>query len=226
MAVESNVSAVLFDMDGTLIDSEMLTERVIRKFCDERGVGDVDYRWTDFYGVTWHHVARRITADHLPDTDHADVAWRLHEIWESVCADNPPPPVPGARAAVVAAHACMPTAIVSSAFLDSIDRMIERLELQPFVTQRVGAEAYARTKPAPDGFLYAAELLGVAPESCLVFEDSIAGLQSAKAAGMTVIAIAHRGNAAAHAAGLADRTIDNFLDLDDDFFDRISAIDG
>lgn len=226
MAHITDISAVLFDMDGTLIDSELLTERVIRKACGERGVIDVNYDWTRFHGVSWHEVASRITADHLPQADPVDLAWRLHEIWEHVCADDPPPPLPGAREAVVAAHTRMRTAIVSSAFRDSIDRVVRRLQLEAFVTCRVGAEQYARSKPAPDGFLHAAGILGVAPASCLVFEDSIAGLESARAAGMSVVAITQRRHDAVRAAALADLTIGNYHDLESDFFHRICRASG
>ncbi len=223
MARIHDIAAVLFDMDGTLIDSEILTERVIRQFCDEHALGEVSYDWTRFHGVSWHAVASRVTADHRLRTKPADAARRLHEIWEQVCAHEPPAPLPGAREAVVAAHARMPTAIVSSSFGESIDRVVRQLQIEAFVTCRVGAEQYARSKPAPDGFLHAARMLGVAPASCLVFEDSVAGLESARAAGMSVVAITRRSDDAAHAAALADLAIENYHDLERDFFDRTRA---
>lgn len=218
----SNIAAVMFDMDGTLVDSELMTEPVIRSFCNEAGLGDVDYRWSDFHGVTWKQVARRIASDHSPDANIADIARQLHRLWERMCNDSPPTPVPGAREAVMLAHARMPTAIVSSAYRESIDRMIWQMELKTYVTCRIGAEDYGQSKPAPDGFLHAARILGVAPQACLVFEDSLAGLRSARAAGMAVIAITHRSNALERASALADYAISDFTELRGGFFSEIA----
>ena len=221
MADIGNIGAVLFDMDGTLVDSEPMTGPVIRAFCLENGIADADYQWTEFYGVTWQHVARRIAADHLRNANIPDMAARLHGIWLNMCMESPPAPIPGAPEAVREAHARVPTAIVSSAYRESIDLTVQQLGLADCVTCRVGAEDYGKSKPAPDGFLHAAEVLQVAPESCLVFEDSLAGIESARAAGMKVIAITHRSNVAERAAQLADRAISDFAMLEDGFFDTI-----
>lgn len=208
-------------MDGTLVDSEPLTEPVIRAFCDEAGLGTANYRWAEFHGVSWQQVARRIASDYLPNANIADMAWRLHELWAMMCAANPPVQVPGARDAVVAAHASMPTAIVSSAYRASIDTTIRQMGLEAHVSCRAGADDYANSKPAPDGFLHAAKILKVPPQSCLVFEDSLAGIQSAKAAQMKVIAITYRSNVAAQAPELADRAIGDFHSLENGFFEKI-----
>ena len=210
-------------MDGTLVDSELLTEPVIREFCKESGLGDVDYQWTDFHGVTWQQVARRIAGDHMPGANIAETARQLHSIWDRSCKESPPMPVPGAKEAVIAAHACMSTAIVSSAYRDSIDLTVRQMGLESYMTGRFGAEDYAKSKPAPDGFLHAADVLQVPPQQCLVFEDSLAGLRSAREAGMAVIAITHRSNVAAGAAGLADYAIRDFTHLEDGFFATISC---
>ncbi|MDH3531811.1 MAG: HAD family phosphatase [Gammaproteobacteria bacterium] len=221
MADIGNIGAVLFDMDGTLVDSEPMTGPVIRAFCREHGIADADYQWTEFYGVTWQQVARRIATDHLQNADIIDMAAELHRIWLRMCKENPPVPVPGAIEAVRKAHARLPTAIVSSAYRESIDLTVDQLGLADYVTCRVGAEDYAKSKPAPDGFLHAAAALHTAPQSCLVFEDSRAGLQAARAARMKVIAITHRSNVAARASQLADRAIRDFTMLEDGFFDTI-----
>lgn len=223
MAEISNIGAVLFDMDGTLVDSEPMTGPVIRAFCLENGIADADYQWTEFYGVTWQQVARRIAADHLRNANIPDMAARLHGIWLSMCKESPPIPVPGAREAVTAAHARVPTAIVSSAYRESIDLTVQQLGIADCVTCRIGAEDYAQSKPDPDGFLHAAELLRIAPRACLVFEDSLAGIEAARAAGMRVIAITHRSNVADRAAQLADRAIRDFTCLEDGFFDTMRS---
>ncbi len=221
MAQIRNISAVLFDMDGTLVDSELMTEPVIRAYCREAGMPVPEFDWTEFYGVKWTQVAERMHEHHGESGSVAGMARRLHQLWEKMCAESPPEPVPGAREAIEKAHALMPTAIVSSAFRASIDATVSRMEISKFVTRRVGADDYVNSKPAPDGFLHAADELEVAPEHCLVFEDSLAGLNAARAAGMKVIAVTHRSNVKSRAAELSDRAVRDYTELETDFFRRI-----
>ena len=218
MAQIRNISAVLFDMDGTLVDSELLTEPVIRAFCQESGMPVPEFDWTEFYGVKWTQVAERMHEHHRESGSVAGMARRLHELWEKMCAESPPVSVPGAREAIETAHALMPTAIVSSAFRESIDATVRRMEISEFVTRRFGADDYANSKPAPDGFLHAADVLEVAPQRCLVFEDSLAGLNAARAAGMKVIAVTHRSNVKSRASDLSDRAVRDYTELEIDFF--------
>ena len=84
------------------------------------------------------------------------------------------------------------------------------------------AEDTARSKPDPDAYLKAAARLGVSPTHCLVFEDSIVGIQSAKAAGMQVVAITHRCNDVELAAELADHAVTDYRELAADFFAAVS----
>lgn len=217
------ISAVFFDMDGTLVDTELLSEPVVRSVCAEAGVDCPNFEWTGFYGVSWRRIAEQIAASVSGLPDIGEVSRRLHETYEELCAADPPTPVPGAREAVVAAHAQVPTGIVSSSFRNSIDATIERLQLGAYVTCRAGADDYANSKPAPDGYLHAAELLDVDPENCLAFEDSLAGIQAAGTAGMKIIAITHRSNVATRALDIADGAIRNFTELDTDFFARIAV---
>lgn len=219
----SDITAVFFDMDGTLIDSELLNEPVIRQFCAERGIGVPDVDWSEFYGVSWSRIAARLLGSSAPQ-DSADAsARRLHALYTDACNKQPPPPLPGARDAVVAAHASMHTGIVSSSLREAIDDTVRRLNLVDHVKCRVGAEDYQRSKPEPDGFLHAATLLKVAPRNCLVFEDSAAGMQAARSAGMHVVAVMYRSNAAGQVGELADHAIGDFTELGDGFFERIAA---
>lgn len=222
----SNISAVIFDMDGTLVDSELLTEPTIRAFCREAGICEVNFQYSQFYGVSWEHIAARITDCDPRLAGVPNMARRLHALFEKMCADNPPAFVPGARKAMVEAHARVPTAIVSSSFRESIDATIRRMDISSFVTHYAGADDYAQPKPAPDGFLSAAEVLRVPPHRCLVFEDSLVGIQSAKAAGMPVIAITHRSNDAVRAPELAERSVKDFTELEDGFFGQICGDTG
>ncbi len=217
----SNISAVIFDMDGTLVDSELLTEPTIKSFCLQAGIGEVDFEFSKFYGASWEQIAQAIT-DACPQlADVPDKARQLHRLFERMCSESPPALVPGARIAIELAHACVPTAIVSSSYRESIVATIRRMDISSFITHYAGADDYARTKPAPDGYLQAASVLGVSPERCLVFEDSIVGIQSAKAAGMAVVAITHRSNDVVRASELADAAVKDFTELGNGYFNQI-----
>ena len=80
-------------------------------------------------------------------------------------------------------------AVVSGSSRESVVNSLTTLGLLDKFETIVGAEDYARGKPAPDGFLMAAERLGVTPEDCLVFEDTVLGLEAAAAAGMAAVRV-------------------------------------
>jgi beta-phosphoglucomutase-like phosphatase (HAD superfamily) len=135
--------------------------------------------------------------------------------------DAPPPLIRLARESVLAANRLMPTAIVSASGRASIEATMRRMTIGDAINFYAGAEDYARPKPAPDGYLAAAAAVGVDPGACLVFEDSIPGMQSARNAGMQLIAVTHRCNDIKRATALSDAVIRDYADLDEQFFSRI-----
>ena len=124
---------------------------------------------------------------------------------------------------MIAAHAVMPTAIISSSYRENIEQTIRQMGIENHVTYYAGADDYKDPKPAPDGFLTAAEVMRVNPANCLVFEDSITGIRGARAAGMHVVAITHRSNDVSRATELADLAIADYSELDKDFFSVING---
>ena len=216
-----NISAVIFDMDGTLVDSEILTEPTIRAFCHENGIDNVDFDCSELFGISWASTGQRIVARYPQLAGTPNIAGRLHEIFHAMGRDNPPALIKKSRESIITAHGLMPTAIVSSSFRESVEETIRRLGIAEFVTYYAGADDYGESKPAPDGFLKAAGALRTEAHECLVFEDSIAGIQAAKSAGMPVIAITHRSNDIERATKLADMAVTDFSELDSDFFEAI-----
>jgi len=216
-----NISATFFDMDGTLVDSETLTEPAIVALCRELGVDDVGLDCSLFFGVAWREIERALLDRHPQMTGKADIATRLHEIYHQMLTDEPPPLIRNSRESVIAANRLMPTAIVSSSGRQSIEETIRRMDITDNINYYAGAEDYAASKPAPDGYLKAAEMLQTEAGECLVFEDSIPGMQSAKNAGMQIVAITHRCNDIPAAGEIADLVITDYSELDDGFFDQI-----
>jgi sugar-phosphatase len=173
--------AVLFDMDGTLVDSTPIVERAWTRWAREQQLdpGAV---------VTFAHG--RPTADTIrmaaPHLDADLEAARL--LAEEELDPTPVRTIPGALEAVAAADKYAKWAVVTSA-----SRKLATMRLSfsgfPKPPILISADDIVRGKPDPEGFLSAAKFLGVAPGECVVFEDAPAGVQAGRAAGARVIGI-------------------------------------
>ena len=207
-----HIQAVLFDMDGTLLDSEHLTAQAIDALLAEHGLRSaLEGPW--FHGLTWGRIAMTLREE--SEALHSvPVEAALQAHFHAALVRTAPPAIPGAPQAVIAAARRTGTAVVSSSNRASVQHVVERLGLQPHLQHMVTAEDCERSKPDPQCFQIAAERLGVACEQCLVFEDSVAGLTAGRAANMRTIAIGRH-----HAAsGVADHTISDFTELPAGFF--------
>ncbi len=167
--------AVLLDMDGTLIDSIAAVERSWLRWCEEFGVDP--RRLVGFHGVT----AENLIADLLPEPHRVEAFARIREIERNDVDDIVV--LPGATELLTTLRdARVPTAIVTSSTDDLAEARLRATGL-PHPPVVVTASDVVRGKPWPDPWLLGAERLGVAPGSCLVVEDAVAGLRAARAAG-------------------------------------------
>lgn len=198
------IEAVVFDMDGVLIESEEVWDEVRERYVRERGgrydaqtqramMGMSSPEWSRFL----HEHAE------IPDTPDeivAEVVRRMLAAYRDRL-----PLIPGAAEAVERLAARWPLAVASSSNRPLIDAALERAGLRRFFTATVSSEEVARGKPAPDVYLEAARRLGVDPVRCAAVEDSHNGIRSAKAAGMRVLALPNpRYPPGAEALALAD----------------------
>jgi HAD superfamily hydrolase (TIGR01509 family) len=182
------ISAVIFDCDGVLVDSEVLALEVELAILAEQGLSfeREDYV-TRFMGLSYeafHDVidteAQKRLGRSISDNIRGELAQRLRQTMIARLTE-----VPGAVAAVAATP--LLKAVASSSTKEGLERKLRQVGLWAHFEPHVySADHVANAKPAPDLFLHAADRLGVTPDECLVLEDSVNGVVAARAAGMRV----------------------------------------
>lgn len=182
------IEAVIFDMDGVLLDSEEVWDAVRETYVRERG-GRYDAEvQRAMMGMSSREWARYLhdsaEVPDEPDEINAEVVRRMLTAYREHL-----PLVPGAVEAVQRLAEEFPLGLASSSNRPLIDTALELAGLTRFFRATVSSEEVDRGKPAPDVYLETARRLGVAPENCAAIEDSHSGIRSARAAGMRVIAI-------------------------------------
>jgi HAD superfamily hydrolase (TIGR01509 family) len=185
------IEAVVFDLDGVLLDTEELWDEARRQIAEERGG-----RWSDdaqraMMGMSSPEWSRYmhdvIGVPDPPEEISAEVVCRLESLYRERL-----PLVPGALEAVQRIGEKWPLAIASSSNRPLIDLFLELTGTGDVFRATVSSEEVARGKPAPDVYLDAARRIGFEPTSCAAIEDSENGIRSAAVAGMRVIAIPNR----------------------------------
>lgn len=192
--IAGHFDAVLFDMDGTLVDSGPYWKQAEREafatvgidITDEMALisaamstADVTQHWYQHQPWQGRPLAELETA--VVERVMALVAERaepLEGVHETLCALR---------------GAGLKTALASNAPLALCHQTIGKIGIAPYFDAVFSVDHVERGKPAPDIYLHAAQSLGVEPERCLVFEDSVAGVHAGVEAGMTVIAVPSEG---------------------------------
>jgi HAD superfamily hydrolase (TIGR01509 family) len=185
------IEAVVFDLDGVLIDSEHVWDEVREELARQRGGRWHERAQADMMGmssVEWSRYLHDVIGlPEPPEEINAEVVRRM----EARYADELPV-VPGAVEAVRRLAGSFRLGLASSSNRPLIDAVLAATGLAHLFEAAVSSEEVARGKPAPDVYLEAARQLGVAPERAAAVEDSANGIRSAHAAGMRVIAIPNR----------------------------------
>ncbi|MEE2789531.1 MAG: HAD family phosphatase [Myxococcota bacterium] len=209
--------AILFDMDGTLMDSERLSAVVLHRWLESAGVDPSDVDHGSVEGYTWGHVQATISRAY-PRLKSRPIAAELVAEFDRVLAGGDVPEIPHAIRSVRQASARFPTALVTSSRWSSVEVFLKSFEVGDCFSTIVAAEDVRYHKPDPAPYLSAAKRLGVSPADCLVFEDSPPGVVSALEANMTVIKLGSQQAPPTHAVP----HITDFTHLPDQFFSRLS----
>jgi HAD superfamily hydrolase (TIGR01509 family) len=207
------VAAIVFDLDGVLIDSEEVWARVRRAYALAHGgryPDEADRAMQGMSSLEWSRYMHEelgvpLEASAISGQVADLVAQEYHRAL---------PLLPGAVDAVRGLAARWPLALASSANRSLIDLVLRDSGLAPCFAATVSSEEVPRGKPAPDVYLEAAERLDVEAAACAAVEDSSNGLRSAAAAGMRVVAVPNRAYPPADdALALADVVLDGVAEL-------------
>ena len=207
------IEAVVFDLDGVLVDSEQVWDEARQRLAEERGGRWHDRASRDMMGMSsleWSGYMHDVLGlPQQPEEINAEVVRRLGAIYREEL-----PLMDGAVEAVERLAPCWPLAVASSSNRPLIDLVLELSGLERLFQATVSSEEVAQGKPAPDVYLEAARRLDVAPGRCTAVEDSENGIRSAKAAGMRVLAIPNRQYPPEEAAlEQADDVLDSLAEL-------------
>jgi HAD superfamily hydrolase (TIGR01509 family) len=184
----SGVRAVIFDLDGVLLDSETVWDKARRAIVARWGGTWLPNATTDMMGMSsseWSaYLRERLGVPLAPARISTEVAASVDEAYREAL-----PLLPNAREAVLRLAAHWPLGLASSSNRTIIERFLDASGLRASFRATVSSEEVEHGKPAPDVYRAAAAALGVAAQRCVAIEDSTNGLRSATAAKMQVIAV-------------------------------------
>ncbi|GJM41617.1 MAG: beta-phosphoglucomutase [Ardenticatenaceae bacterium] len=213
------IKALIFDMDGTIVDNMAVHTAVWLEILAGLGVTISGPQFqAAVAGKTNLETLRQLLNPSITEAEALEISYhkevRYREQYRPIMQ-----PMPGLLPLLQAARqANVPLAVATAAGQENIDFVMNGLQMWDSFDAIVGADDVARGKPHPDLFLLAAERLGVPPEQCLVFEDAIAGIEAGRRANMPVIAVAsaHTPNELADLPGVRQVIKDfNQLQLSD-----------
>jgi HAD superfamily hydrolase (TIGR01509 family) len=188
VALIDRIGAVVFDLDGVLVDSEAVWDEVRRRFTQENGGHWHDGAQREMMGmssVEWsQYVHDRLGVEMEPERISEVVADRVADLYRDHL-----PLLPGAVESVRAISAEWPLGLASSSNRHVIDLVLDEAGIADDFPVTVSSEEVGAGKPAPDVYLETARRLDVDSSACVAIEDSTNGIRSAHAAEMAVIAV-------------------------------------
>ncbi|KAF4409903.1 MULTISPECIES: HAD family phosphatase [Streptomyces] len=207
MNAPSGTPHVIFDLDGTLVDSEPNYYEAGRRLLARYGVHDFDWaQHTRFIGIGTRETLETLRARYALDAPLGELLAGKNRLYLEL-AGAATEVFPQMRKLVEALHASgVPMAVASGSSRAAIEAVLAVTGLDALIPVTVSAEEVARGKPEPDVFLEAARRLGAAPADCVVLEDAPPGAEAARRAGMRCVAVPYvpetAGDPAFAAAGL------------------------
>ena len=205
--------AIIFDLDGVIIDSEPLHEKAFHDVWREMGyIENHGIDFANYYGRSDRAVWIDFIRKHSPDQSIEELSeWKQAKYLDVIRITEPI--FPSVPQLVEKLHSGYALAVASGSVKTVIGEVLKLKGMHRFFSATVSAEEVANPKPAPDVFLEAAKRINVSPDRCCVIEDSTFGVAAAKAAGMRCIAITNTFPRAK--LGLADHVVDAYGEIAD-----------
>ena len=210
----TNFDAVIFDMDGVLVNSEPFYFEVEKQNFETLGLAITDKEHQTFQGTATDVMWEKIKTKYKIPYSVAE----LVEMTDSIVTPyfnslGTIDPMPGVKELIQFLHSQkIPLALASSSFPNVIKIILEKTGLKKYFSVVVDSQMAGASKPEPDIFLLASQKLKISPKKCLVIEDSTNGIKAAKLAGMTCIAYAGPGSEFQN-QGEANQIIGDFREL-------------
>jgi HAD superfamily hydrolase (TIGR01509 family) len=197
---------VILDMDGVIVDSEVMHIGIDAQVCAEYGVRVDEMAFERYVGTPAPETWRDVKARYGLTAPVEELVARARSLFERALADGRfPPAIPGILELIQALHGeGVPIAVASSTVSDVVGRILSELGVLRLIDAYVGGDQVTSGKPDPEIYRTAAGLIGFRPEDCVAIEDSSPGVRSARAAGMACVAFR---NATSGQQDLSDASI-------------------
>jgi beta-phosphoglucomutase family hydrolase len=183
------LKAVIWDMDGVIADTAPFHFLAWQKAAQDRGIAFSEDDFRETFGKRNPEIIAEKFGKDIPPQEIDGIAGRKEELFRRIAAQSIKP-FPGVLNLMLSLRSAgWKMALVSSTPAENIKLVTRSLEINSLFDTIVSDKDVLRGKPDPEGFLLAAERLGVAPGNCVVIEDAIAGVRAAKNAGMKCIAV-------------------------------------
>ena len=208
------IKAVIFDMDGVVVDTEPLSHRANKKFYESLNIDVTDDVYSTFIGNSDKNIIQKIKDLYSIDTD-SDVLVEqgLTYYCDAFDADETLELLPGVKNLIMDLHANgMVILLASSSSKVKIERVFNRFGLNPYFSHKISGQDFEFSKPHPAIFIEAVAKSGFTADECIVIEDSTNGIKAAKAAGVYCIGYKNDEHSLQDTS-LADTVITDFSQL-------------